>query len=255
MSEDRLRFDSVAGNVVDLEAALKTLRAATGLEPFLRFELVDDDKTVPVALVKVGDASLELLGHVSPTDHAGAARITGVRLSVKGIEATTVELGAGCTLEVQPGPEKRVAGISVESATADSDADLLTRVCRSQGVASDDSRVSCIDGVEIRFSDRAPARSTTETETAEGEYFAGWHRLGLTCSDLESTLTRLEGLGLAPMVPAYNVLPGLDEALLQLPSGLVIQPVRQRLWKMLPVIGSKKIVAALTHRPIRFATT
>lgn len=49
-------------------------------------------------------------------------------------------------------------------------------------------------------------------------------------------------------------LPGLREAMLWLPSGLVVQPVEQKLWKMLPVVGVRALAARVTGRQLRFKT-
>ena len=56
------------------------------------------------------------------------------------------------------------------------------------------------------------------------------------------------------VVPPYQVLPGLCEAMLWLPSGLVVQPVEQKLWKMLPVVGVRRRAARMAGRPLRFKT-
>ncbi len=42
--------------------------------------------------------------------------------------------------------------------------------------------------------------------------------------------------------------------MLRLPSGLVVQPVEQQLWRMLPVVGLRSLAARLSGRPLRFKT-
>ena len=49
-------------------------------------------------------------------------------------------------------------------------------------------------------------------------------------------------------------MPGLREALQRLPSGLVVQPVEQKLWKMLMAVGVQALAAKVAGRPLRFKT-
>lgn len=78
--------------------------------------------------------------------------------------------------------------------------------------------------------------------------------------DLASVLEAMRDLaGLKPFfrgveteVPPFQVMPGLCEAMLRLPSGLVVQPVEQKLWKMLLVVGVRALAARLAGQPLRF---
>jgi hypothetical protein len=86
-----------------------------------------------------------------------------------------------------------------------------------------------------------------------GQRLPGWHRISLACQDLEGAVAALLEAGAGVEVPPYQVLPGLREAMLRSPSGLIIQPVVQQLWKMLPVFGFRALAAKLSGDPVRFA--
>jgi hypothetical protein len=100
------------------------------------------------------------------------------------------------------------------------------------------------------FSVRWPLRASNAVIYLFG--LPGWHRIGLACRRLEHAVTALSQAGAEVVVPRYQMLPGLREAMFILPSGLVIQPVEQTLWKMLPFTVGKGLIARLTDRPIRF---
>jgi hypothetical protein len=50
----------------------------------------------------------------------------------------------------------------------------------------------------------------------------------------------------------YKVMPGLYESMIQLPSGLVVQPLNERLWMMIPYYCVKWVLTKLTRKRPRF---
>lgn len=249
-----LEVDSVVGNVTDLEAAVAALRA-TGLKPFLRFELSLDDRLVPIALYLIGSVTLELLGAADDRERAGAARIHSVRVeSRRATTATAVYLGPDCVCEVGPGPRSRLVGVTVETPTVESDAAWLETI---GGERVGGERVGDDGAVGLRLGATAVELVARPggPRPPEGEFFPGWHRIGLACHDVDATVASFSAAGLVTLTPAYRVMPGLREAMLYLPSGLVVQPVSQTLWKMLPVIAWRKALSVLTRKPIRFTKT
>jgi hypothetical protein len=251
-----MMVDSLAGNVQDLAGVLEALRELAGLKPFLRFELELAHGVVPVAQVMCGDVSLEFLEHARGRRPAGASHIALVVVEVPGREPAERELEPGLWLAVRPGPETRVAEVEVRSSAVTEDLNVL-RACggtvTEEGVLTlgEASSQGSARGVRVRF---APAPGAEPLPDPE-QCLPGWHRMGLAHPRLEEAMAALTRAGAEVAVPPYRVLPGLREAMLHLPSGLVVQPVEQKLWQMLPVVAVKGLAARLTGRPLRFKTT
>jgi len=241
-----MTVDSVAGNVHDLGRVLAAVYELTGLKPFLRFELALAHCLVPVAQVMCGDVSIEFLEHARGCRPAEASHIARVVLEVPGRGPAERELEPGLWLAVQPGPKPHVVEVEVRSSAVSEDLDVL-RAC---GGTVTQEGVLTLGKVRVRF---APAPGGEPVPSLE-QRLPGWHRIGLAHPRLEEAMAALVQAGGQIEVPPYRVLPGLREAMLRLPSGLVVQPVEQKLWKMLPVVGVRSLAARLTGRPLRFKT-
>lgn len=241
-----MAVDSVAGNVHDLGRVLATVRELTGLQPSLRFELELAHGTVPVAQVMCGGVSLEFLGHARGQRPAGASHIARVALEVPGREPTERELEPGLWLAVGPGAKARVVEVEVRSSAVAED----LRVLRACGGDVLEEEVLILRDVRVCFLPAPGAEPVPDPQ----QCLPGWHRLGLAHPRLEEAVAALACAGAEVNVPPYRVLPGLREAMLRLPSGLVVQPVEQKLWKMLPVVGIQALVAKVAGRPLRFKT-
>ena len=249
-----MTLDSVAGNVQDLDRVLATMHDMTGLKPFLRFELALAHGPVPVAQVMCGDVSLEFLEHTRGRHPAGAGQICLVLLEIPGRGPEERELEPGLWLAVQPGAGRRVAEIQIESGAVEQDVAVLRGGCGagpSANRAASGPRLE-LGGTVLRFS--ALPDPVPPLVSDAGQRLPGWHRLGLACRRLEDGVASLVGVGAQVEVPPYQVLPGLREAMLRLPSGLVVQPVEQKLWRMLPAIGLQALACKVARRSLRFST-
>lgn len=242
----RMTVDSVAGNVHDLASVLAAVRDLAGLKSFLRFELELEHRVVPVVLIMCGDVMLEFLEYAWGSRPAGASHIARVVLEVPDCEPAERELEPGLWLAVRPGTKACVAEVGVRSSAVAEDLDVL-QAC---GGTMIEKGVLTLGEVQVRFLPAPGAEPVPDPE----QRLPGWHRIGLAHPRLEEATVALAEAGAEVMVPPYQVLPGLREAMLRLPSGLVVQPVEQKLWKMLPVVGARSLAARLAGRPLRFKT-
>lgn len=247
--------DSVAGNVHDLARVLEAVRELTGLQPTFRFELELEKSVVPVVLMMCGGVMLEFLEHAQGQHPAGVARIRRVLLEIPGRGPEERELEPGLWLAVRPGPKPRLAEIQVQSSAVDEDL-IVLRSGSAAGPAPSGEEGGLalqLGSTVLRFSPLAePALPHGVFDP--GQRLPGWHRIGLACKRLEEAVAALVQAGVQVEVPPYQVMPGLREAMLRLPSGLVVQPVEQKLWKMLPVVAVQALAARLAGRPLRFKT-
>jgi hypothetical protein len=248
-------LDSVAANVYNLPRVLAAVRELTGLQPFLRFELELTHGVVPVAQVMCGDVTLEFLEHARGQYPAGASRIRCVLLHVPGRDPGEREMEPGLWLAVQPGPKPRLAEIQVQSNSVDEDVAVLRAGCGAGLRPTQDDGAWTVElgDTLLRFSSRAGTGSPRRV-AGPGQRLPGWHRIGLACQRLEDAVSALVQAGAQVEVPPYQVLPGLREAMLRVPSGLVVQLVEQKLWQMLPVVGVLALMAKLAGQPLRFKT-
>ncbi|MBN1967407.1 MAG: hypothetical protein JW910_22325 [Anaerolineae bacterium] len=246
--------DTVAGNVPNLPDVLAAIRDLSGLKPFLTFELETRHGLVPVALVQCGAQSLELLGQAQGEHPAGLGHISRVTVEVPNRQEAVREIAPGLTLCVRPGPKARLAGVEVVSGTVEADAAILQTAC-GVDVTGSAACVLVFGEVEVRFTPGDTPPPDLPREYDPDQRLPGWHRLGLAHPRLEAAVAALRAAGAVEIVPPYRVLPGLREAMLRLPSGLLVQPVEQSLARMLPVIGVKLVQRALTGQPVRFRST
>lgn len=242
----QMTVDSVAGNVHDLASVLKAVRDLAGLKPFFRFELELEHGAVPVVLIMCGDVSLEFLEHARGSRPAGASHIARVVLEVPDREPAERELEPGLWLAVRPGPKARVAEVEVRSSAVDEDLDVL-QAC---GGTVMEKGLLTLGEVRVRFLPAPGAEPVPDPE----QQLPGWHRIGLAHPRLGEAVAALAEVGVEMEVPPFQVMPGLCEAMLRLPSGLVVQPVEQKLWKMLLVVGVRALAARLAGQPLRFKT-
>jgi len=245
-----MTVDSLAGNVHDLAGVLEAVCELAGLKPFLRFELGVEHGVVPVAQVMCGDVSLEFLEHARGRRPAGGSHIARV-VEVPGREPAERELEPGLWLAVRPGPKTRLVEVELRSNAVAEDLEVL-RACGGSVVEEGVLALGegSARGVRLRFLPAPGAGPVPDPE----QCLPGWHRIGLAHPRLEEAVAALVQAGGKVEVPPYQVLPGLREAMLRLPSGLVVQPVEQKLWKMLPVVGVRSLAAKLAGRPLRFKT-
>lgn len=248
-------LDSVAGNVEDLERVLREVEELAGLKPFLRFELELAQGPVPVALLMCGDTALEFLAHAQGARPAGVGHVARVLLEAPGRGPAERELEPNLVLALQPGPKLRVVEVTVASSAVMDDVAVLQAGCgMTFSEAGEGAAVGHLGQVSLHFSalPGTPLPAAERKALDPEQSLPGWHRLGLSCRRLEPAVEALLEAGAVERVPPYRVLPGLREAMLALPSGLVVQPVEQKLWRMLLAMGWRGLVARLTGRPLHF---
>jgi hypothetical protein len=251
-----IEVDSIAANVHDLDGVLAAVHELAGLKPFLRFELELAHGAVRVAQVMCGDVSLEFLEQAHGQHPDGAGRIRRVVVEVPGREPQERALEPGMWLVIRPGSQRRVAEIEIESSKVTEDMAVLRSGCgAAEAPASGGAdRALKLGNVDLRFFPLA--NTTAPREIVDpGQRLPGWHRIGLAYKRLEEGTAVLVQAGARLEEPPYQVLPGLREAMLRLPSSLMVQPVEQKLWKMLPVVGVRALACKLTGKPLRFRTT
>jgi hypothetical protein len=212
---------------------------------------------VPVALLMCGDTTLEFLAHARGARPAGVGHVARVLLEAPGCGPAEreLELEPGLRLALRPGPKPRVVEVTVASSAVMDDVAVLQAGCgMTLPEAREDGAVGRLGRTCLRFTalPGAPLPAAERKSLDPGQRLPGWHRLGLSCRRLEPAVESLLEAGAVERVPPYQVLPGLREAMLALPSGLVVQPVEQKLWRMLLTMGWRGLVARLTGRPLRF---
>ncbi len=249
MELDKIKLDGVVANVSNIEIARQILEQLTGLKPFLRFELQLSGGRVPVVLFDCGDHAIELIGGAHSRRAAGLGHISKVTLELPGCEPAEALLDQDTLLCVRPGPAARIAEISIRSAAPRADAAVLAGACGAEVLPSDETAVG-LGGTTLRL---LPSGKAVAPRPEPNMGTLGWHRIGLGCAALEPAVEALAATSAELLLAPFEVMSGLREAVFQLPSGLLVQPVEQKLYKMLPVIAVKWLAAKLTGRPLRFA--
>jgi len=254
-----MKVYGVAGNVVNLEKALDAVTELTGLKPFIRFDLVTEEDLIPVVLLECGDYSLELLGNARGIRPSNLGYIEKVVLEVPDKGPIEQEVEPGLTIAVKPGEKARLTEIHLKSSSIIPDLTIIQSWYGVKDIESSKTERGMdlkLGEVLLRFS---PLPDTNQAITPESllkidplQRLPGWHRFQIACPQLEQSVDALIQAGAQMLVPPYKVFTGFREALLILPSGLIIQPVEQKLWKMLPIMAVKMLGAKLRRRPMRF---
>lgn len=229
----------------------------------MTFELVEDDRITPIALIPLGDQTLELLGGATEPG-SGGTRIEEVVVSVP-LEAdaeVAVELAAGIVLRCLPGTSKGIRRVSILSPDVGTDRRLLAEILAdgdpADGDPADGTGTGNGGGAEPLHSGGAEIvlrEGAAEQGAPAGEtplHAEGWHRLSFGCDDLPRSHDRLLGAGLLEVLAPFRVMPGLQESMLRTPSGLLVQLTQEQLWKMLPAMVGPWIAAKVSRRKMRF---
>jgi hypothetical protein len=237
----QIAIDTLFLNTADVERAVASVKQHLGLAPFLSFELiVRNGSSVPISIFQLEGGSLEILGRAEGARPASGV-ISFVEMATPIAGRVEIELAPNAPLVCHPGPKPRFHVVHVETHRSEEDARLL-------GARTQDGQMRLGD-VELRLIDRPGA------DTVPTPYFPGWHRLSSKVQDLDRSKQDLLASGFEVLVPSFRVMPGLDEAMLHTPSGLIVQITRERLWRMLPSIAREWLTARLAHRPMRFSET
>jgi len=255
------KLDTIAGNAHDLESVLSMIKELIDVKPFIKFELVvDNDRIVPVALVMIGNYTLEILGGANGSRPIGMGHIESIIIETHNGKTGLYELDTGLKIEIKNNKKLKkpyINGFKVKSPLFDEDANLLQQACGFKYNSSTENEISLsiadINVDLIRSNIRSP-EINPELVLKNDIYQAlpGWHRIGLSCKDIDAATKEIVNAGGKILVSPYKVLPGMYESMIYFPSGLIVQPLVQKLWKMLPVMILKGISTKFTSHGMRF---
>jgi len=236
---------SLMANVPDLDSALAELRSRTRLRPFLRFELVECGRSIPVALLNVGETSIELLGRVEG-NRPEAGTISKVEIGIPVQQHDEFEIASGMKLACVSAPKPRLRSVEILTQTPHRDEAAFVECLGATTVEKE--RSLNFGPITIRLVRAAGHHRHEETGLA----YPGWHRIGVKVTSASEAHKRMNEWGLRTLVEPYQVMPGLTEAMVLLPSGLVVQPTEEHLWKMMPILALEWMRSKISQRPIMF---
>lgn len=246
----RLKLNTVSANVPDLDAVLGELYTKIGLKAFLRFDLDLPQGITPVALLKVGEHTLELLGRV-----VGERSVSGVIQCVE-IEADvndeiTFEPAPGMMIRCRSGKTPGIHTAEILTTRPKEDAALF--IDYAGAFMNGPGRPVTMEGGTIRF----VTAEGSPSEQPPGLFFPGWHRLGFHVSSVTDTYDMMaaSGSSLSGLVEPFQVMPGLKEAMLLFPSGIIIQIIEESFVKMTPSLTLEWVRSKILGHQMRFKTT
>ncbi|MCE7743456.1 MAG: VOC family protein [Candidatus Heimdallarchaeota archaeon] len=144
--------------------------------------------------------------------------------------------------------KQRVVEIQVHTYDLQTDINFLRSCCGAKKTVS----ISEEEGTLLAFENSRIRLFTLEGESNYClddignseiliEHQPGWRRIAVACSDLDETYSHMLKNGARTILPPTKIISGLKEAMVVTPSGLVIQPVKQQLWKLIPYMGLRWI--------------
>jgi len=243
-----VEIDSVFVNVPDVDAALDHIRFRLGLKAFLKFDLIEADGVeIPIAIVMIGNNSLEIIGRVEG-NRPEAGVISQVEINAPVNDKVCFALTPGAELICYPSSKPGIRSIEILTTMPGEDEAALVEFSGGVGKQSGDALE--IGEVSIHLvtveADR-PAENP-------GLAFPGWHRLSVKVSSAVEFYNRLTESGLLPLKKPFQVMPGLKEAMVYTPSGLILQVTEERLVRMMPVMAWHWARSRLSGRPMSFRT-
>lgn len=246
----KTHLDSVIANVRDLKAVLANLEKATGLKPFHISQIPIQGRDYSLALVMLGQTSLEFIECGQLTPPVGIARVREVTLCAPQVKAEqTLWLEEGLKLVCLPGDKPLVLEAVLDSCDPAGDAEILTRVfdLERKDLAEQRGVQLCTEGACLRL--LPPEADWQPTVVDDRVHFIhGWRRVAFSVKDLDAAIHQLGKAGAEIAVPRFQVMPGLEEAMLRLPSDIVIQPVYQNLPRLLLGLFWQNITSIFTGR-------
>jgi len=224
-----LFIDSVIANVYDLDQVCEKLFQRFGLKPFMRMNVPIKNETVPMALFNIGKTTLEFLQYAqTPADpqHSG---IESVCIVYPVEKPFIFDLEKGLTLEVQPADQPGLKTITLRSTAYAADTAAMTALGGNLK-----SETNCTLGnIDLVFKPIANPVKTNPNQASDPSRNAGWRRFSLKGETINDMLRRLENIGCRVVEPVFQVMPGLEEAFVLLPSGVMMQPVQENMVKLL----------------------
>ena len=240
----KTKIDSVIANVYDLDRVLLTLKEELNLTPFFKDTInLQEQGQVRMALVSLKNCDLEFIECAKIPHPMGMSQITHITIEHPAIsEETVLALEEDLPLHITHGKQPRLTCIQTDSTTPEKDASLLLNCCNESRVdrLPDDGRAFSLNEIAIHFLHK-PTSSEELPAPEDLSSIHGWRRVAFGVKHIEKAVTILEKAGAETVVPIFQVMPGLREAMLCLPSGIVIQPVEQKVLKMMPLFLWKQI--------------
>jgi hypothetical protein len=242
-----LEIDSLSANVSDIEAALWKFASGIGLKPFLRFDLIEPQISVPVALLNVGTISFEILGHLEG-ERPESGVLRSVEMDAPIEKKMTFSPAPEMDIVCHPAKKLRVRSVEIVSHRPMEDERALVEELDAVSVGTK-SRVM-LGSVEVRLvsSDVGPSQQLPSL------HFRGWHRLGVRVPSVTIAHRQLIDSGFKSLQKPFQVMPGLSESMVTLPSGAIVQLTQQKLSKMIPILALKWTRSKISRRPITFRT-
>jgi hypothetical protein len=242
-----LEIDSLIANVPDMEAALREFASRFGLRPFLRFDLAEPQTSVPVALLNVGTISFELLGHLEG-ERPESGVLRSVEMDVPTEEEMTFSPAPEMNIVCHPAKTPRVRSVEIVSHRPLEDERALLE--QLGAVSAGTKGIVMLNSVEVRLvsSDVGPSQQLP------GLHFGGWHRLSVRVPSVTTAHRQLIDSGFKSLQKPFQVMPGLSESMVTLPSGAIVQLTQQELWKMMPILALEWTRSKISRRQITFKT-
>ncbi|MEM2107098.1 MAG: hypothetical protein QXV46_04720 [Candidatus Bathyarchaeia archaeon] len=105
-----------------------------------------------------------------------------------------------------------------------------------------------LGSVELRL----VAADTAPSQQVPSLHFRSWHRFSVRVPSVAIVHRQLIDSGLGSLRKPFQVMPGLSESMVTLPSGVILQLTQQELWKMIPMLAVKWTKSRLLQRSMRF---
>ncbi len=238
-----MNVDAIPANVFNLQNVLRRIKDITGKTPFTELKLQIGEEIVPMALIKFGGITLEFLEHAKEVNF-DVSRVS--RVILEDPETTLeqlYELEPEVILEIRPGKKAKVVEIQVHTYDVAEDCRFLQTCCGAKKTISLDGEGTLLvfDNTRVRlFALEGESNYNLEdigNPEIQIEHQPGWRRIAVACSDLDKIYTLMIENGARTILAPTKIIPGIREAMVVTSSGLVIQPVKQQLWKLIPYMG------------------
>lgn len=244
-----LKFATLFANVPDLDAVLSELYSRFRLAPFLRFDLEESEEITPIALIRLGEYTLELLGRVEgERPKTGVIRCAEIEAPIK--EKMEVELAPEMKILCYPSEKPRIRTIEILTSMPKEDAAAF--IDHTGATMAEPGSPLDLSGVAIRL---VEAEGLPSGKTP-GLFFPGWHRLSVHVSSVTESYNSMaaSGSSLQSLLEPLQVMPGLKEAMLSFPSKLILQITEESLLKMTPSLALEWVKAKFSGHRMRFKT-
>ena len=236
----KIKIDSLIANVYELEPVLEIFTKELGLKPFIKRDVPIDGEMVPMALITVGAITLEFLEYARTEAIPELTAIKNIVLGLPLDQSRQINLEPGLTISVTPAASPRLQSMEISSRDMLSDLNILQKLGAQ---ALNDPRCLLLGETELQFSTHSG-----QTVPEPGGYSfntlarqAGWRRFSLQGPPIRELVEFLQESGCQKVKGIFEVIPGLQEAFLKTPSGLILQPVEQNLWKLIPASLLEKL--------------